>query len=315
MFGFFKGNLKIEKALQLAGEEFHLYPSEIIKTFTGEMKSQWRAEIRDMISRMGLNEHELTVMVSLPFLESIQNRSHFEMIQSKVHSWEKQGVIRSFIVESFNQQHDKDNLKQTQNQTEKTYGEIMETVGLSAETVINEELFTQCSDLLDSVKASLYDSDYCYWASDCHNNFDSDAQKIILELATYIVRIAYMRTARDKGSVATPVREAVQLIIGWLIIDYLNEKMLGHDLLSDSVPEYKKCFSTEILNDLTNPEEIAGILGFASMTIDKIKSLPENTIDTLTYKYLNQFLEDRTTESTAGLRFAKLYFTVTEVIG
>ena len=94
MFGTFRKNFKIEKSMRMAEEEFNLFPSKIVSGFRSDMKSAWRAETRDMITKMGLNDHELTTMIILPFIGSISDRSHKEMIKSKIRSWLHLGLIR-----------------------------------------------------------------------------------------------------------------------------------------------------------------------------------------------------------------------------
>lgn len=101
MFGVMKGNLIIEKAIQISINEFGIDPMGVIGSRVGRQAQEWRDMQRSMVKEMSLNAHELAVLMIAAFASTLNRNSMAEDCKATVNEWENQGQIRAEIAAHF----------------------------------------------------------------------------------------------------------------------------------------------------------------------------------------------------------------------
>lgn len=97
----FKRNHKIEIAMALAGKSFGIYPKKLTEQMPLGMRQDWRKEMSDAAQAMDLNNHEFSAMLVIPFIGSIQDRHHKDLIETVMLHWLENDIIRPEIYEHY----------------------------------------------------------------------------------------------------------------------------------------------------------------------------------------------------------------------
>ena len=97
----FKRNLKIEKAMTLAGTAFNIHPRNLSKQMPFGMKQDWRKELIDTAQAMNLNDHEFAATMVIGFVGLIQDQHHKTAIETVMLEWLDKGFIRPEIYEHY----------------------------------------------------------------------------------------------------------------------------------------------------------------------------------------------------------------------
>ena len=97
----FKRNLRIEKAMTLAGTAFGIHPRSLSKQMPFGMKQDWRKELMDTAQSLNFNEHELAASMVIGFIGLIQDQHHKTAIETVMLDWLDKDLIRPEIYEHY----------------------------------------------------------------------------------------------------------------------------------------------------------------------------------------------------------------------